>query len=43
LLTDGKPDLKKIKPFIYGMGALPEYFAFREFIGRDFLSGKNWE
>ena len=39
-LTDGKPDLKKIKPFIYGMGALPEYYTLGNSLGRGFFVGK---
>jgi len=39
-VTEGKPDLKKIKPFIYGMGALPEYYALGNSLGRGFFVGK---
>jgi flavin reductase (DIM6/NTAB) family NADH-FMN oxidoreductase RutF len=39
-LTDGKPDLKKIKPFIYGMGPMAEYFTVGESLGKGFSLGK---
>ncbi len=39
-LTDGKPDIKKIKPFIYGMGSPTEYFTLGNSLGRCFSVGK---
>jgi hypothetical protein len=40
-LTEGKPDLKKIKPFLYGMGAPSEYYTLGDSIGRGFSIGKD--
>jgi len=39
-LTDGRPDLRKIKPFIYGMGPMAEYFTIGESLGKGFSLGK---
>ena len=39
-LTDGRPDIKKIKPFIYSMGSPSEYFALGNSLGRGFSIGK---
>jgi flavin reductase (DIM6/NTAB) family NADH-FMN oxidoreductase RutF len=39
-LTDGQPDLKKIKPFIYGMGSPTEYYTLGNSLGRGFSIGK---
>ena len=39
-VTEGKPDLKKIKPFVYGMGSPNEYFALGNSLGRSFSVGK---
>jgi flavin reductase (DIM6/NTAB) family NADH-FMN oxidoreductase RutF len=39
-LTDGRPDMKKIQPFIYGMGSPSEYYALGDPIGRGFSIGK---
>ena len=39
-LTDGKPDLKKIKPFLYGMSSPSEYYQLGNSLGRGFSIGK---
>ncbi len=39
-LTDGKPDVKKIKPIIYTMEPIREYYAFGETIAKAFSIGK---
>jgi flavin reductase (DIM6/NTAB) family NADH-FMN oxidoreductase RutF len=39
-LTDGKPDIRKIKPFIYGMGPMAEYFSIGESLGKGYSLGK---
>ncbi len=39
-VTEGKPDLKKIKPFVYGMGSPNEYFTLGNSLGRSFSVGK---
>jgi len=39
-LTDGRPDLRKIKPVIYGMGPLAEYYALGDSLGRGYSIGK---
>ena len=39
-LTDGRPDLKKIKPFVYGMGSPTEYYTLGKSLGRCFSIGK---
>ena len=39
-LTEGRPDLRKIKPFVYGAAAPMDYYAFGESIGRAFGVGK---
>jgi flavin reductase (DIM6/NTAB) family NADH-FMN oxidoreductase RutF len=39
-LTDGRPDMKKIQPFIYGMGSPSEYYALGNSIGKGFSIGK---
>jgi flavin reductase (DIM6/NTAB) family NADH-FMN oxidoreductase RutF len=35
-LTDGKADLRKIRPVVFGMGLITEYFSFGESLGRAF-------
>lgn len=42
-LTDGRPDMRKIKPFVYGTGIPSEYYAFGESIGRAFAVGRALE
>ncbi len=39
-LTDGKPDMRKIDPVVYGAGVPMEYFAFGESLGKAFLIGR---
>ena len=39
-LADGKPDLKKIQPFVYCMGSPTEYYALGKSIGSSFSVGK---
>ena len=39
-LTDGQPDIKKIKPVIYGMGSPTEYYTLGNSLGRGFSIGK---
>ena len=39
-LTDGKPDMRKIDPIVYGAGVPMEYFAFGESLGKAFLIGR---
>jgi flavin reductase (DIM6/NTAB) family NADH-FMN oxidoreductase RutF len=39
-LTGGKPDIRKIKPFIYGMGPMAEYFSIGESLGKGYSLGK---
>jgi flavin reductase (DIM6/NTAB) family NADH-FMN oxidoreductase RutF len=39
-LTEGKPDFKKIKPFLYGMASPSEYYALGDSLGRGFSIGK---
>ena len=39
-LSDGKPDIKKIKPFIYGMGSPSNYYPLGNSIGKGFSIGK---
>jgi flavin reductase (DIM6/NTAB) family NADH-FMN oxidoreductase RutF len=39
-LTDGKPDLRKINPFLWGMGSPSEYFALGDSLGKGFSVGK---
>ena len=41
-LTDGKPDLRKINPFIYGMGHHPNTMPSGIRWAKDFPSGRNW-
>ena len=36
-VTDGKPDLKKIKPFVYGMGSPDGIFCVGQFPGPEFF------
>jgi flavin reductase (DIM6/NTAB) family NADH-FMN oxidoreductase RutF len=38
-MTEGKPDIRKIKPFVYGMGAPSEYFTLGESLGKSFSIG----
>lgn len=38
-LTGDKPDIRKIKPFIYGMGTPSEYFPLGESLGKGFTIG----
>jgi flavin reductase (DIM6/NTAB) family NADH-FMN oxidoreductase RutF len=39
-LTDGKPDVKKIKPFIFTHGPGSQYYGFGKVVGAVFQSGK---
>lgn len=39
-LIDGKPDIKKIKPFIYTYGSGAQYYGIGEIVGAVFSSGK---
>ncbi len=39
-LTDGKPDIRKIKPLIFTMTTPTEYFAFGKSLGKGFTIGK---
>ena len=39
-LTDGKPDIRKIKPFIFSMVSPTEYFTLGRSLGRGFSLGK---
>ena len=39
-LTGDRPDLRKIKPVIYGMGPLAEYYALGDSLGRGYSIGK---
>ena len=39
-LTDSRPDLRKINPFLYGMGSPSEYFALGNSLGKGFSIGK---
>ena len=39
-LTDGKPDVGKIKPFLWVSRPSNKYYAFGEIIGEAFVSGK---
>lgn len=39
-LTDGKPDVQKIKPFSFTPGPGPQYYGFGEVVGEAFQSGK---
>lgn len=40
-LTDGKPDIRKIKPFVFAATAPSEYFAFGKSLGRAFAVGQD--
>ncbi|MDD5190120.1 MAG: flavin reductase family protein [Dehalococcoidales bacterium] len=42
-LTDGKPDMKKIQPFVYSTGVNMEYISFGESLGKAFVIGKEME
>jgi len=42
-LTEGKPDMHKIKPIIYGAGVTTEYFGFGESLGKAFIIGREME
>jgi len=42
-LTDGKPDMRKIQPFIYSAALPGDYFAFGESIGKVFSIGREIE
>jgi flavin reductase (DIM6/NTAB) family NADH-FMN oxidoreductase RutF len=42
-LTDGKPDVLKIRPFIYTTSPAREYYAFGEVVGKAFEIGKGLE
>jgi flavin reductase (DIM6/NTAB) family NADH-FMN oxidoreductase RutF len=42
-LTDGKPDIRKINPFIFTIGIPTEYFTLGESIGKGFTTGKDLE
>ena len=39
-LTDGKPDINKIRPLIYTPGPGSQYYSFGEMVGAAFSSGK---
>ena len=39
-LTDGKPDLNKIQPFVYGMGSTTEYYTLGKSLGKCFSVGR---
>ena len=39
-LTEGKPDLDKIKPLAYARGTSPRYYALGEIIADAFSIGK---
>ncbi len=39
-LTEGKPDIKKIRPFIYAMGSPSEYYLLGNSLGKGFSIGK---
>jgi flavin reductase (DIM6/NTAB) family NADH-FMN oxidoreductase RutF len=40
-LTDGQPDIMKIKPFVYSRGPLARYNAVGEVLGKAFYIGKS--
>ena len=40
-MTGDRPDIKKIKPFVYGMGSPSEYYPLGESIGKGFSIGKD--
>jgi flavin reductase (DIM6/NTAB) family NADH-FMN oxidoreductase RutF len=42
-LTDGKPDIKKIKPFMYASATSSDYFAVGKSVGKGFSVGKELE
>ena len=42
-LTDGKPDVTKMKPFIFTATPTTQYWAFGEFIARAFSVGRQLE
>jgi flavin reductase (DIM6/NTAB) family NADH-FMN oxidoreductase RutF len=42
-LTEGKPDMRKIKPIIYSAGSTMEYIAFGESLGKAFIIGRDLE
>jgi flavin reductase (DIM6/NTAB) family NADH-FMN oxidoreductase RutF len=42
-LTDGKPDVEKIKPFIFTTFPSRDYYVFGEVIGKAFDAGKELE
>jgi flavin reductase (DIM6/NTAB) family NADH-FMN oxidoreductase RutF len=42
-LTDGKPDIRKIKPLIFTMTMPTEYFALGKSLGKGFTIGKELE
>jgi flavin reductase (DIM6/NTAB) family NADH-FMN oxidoreductase RutF len=42
-LTDGQPDIMKIKPIIYSRGAQPKYNAVGELLGTPFKTGKDFK
>ncbi len=42
-LNDGRPDMRKIKPFIYAATIPSEYFALGDSIGRAFGAGRELE
>ncbi|OGO31927.1 MAG: hypothetical protein A2Z29_05925 [Chloroflexi bacterium RBG_16_56_11] len=39
-LTDGKPDIMKIKPIVFSMGSVPRYNAVGEYLGQGYHIGK---
>ena len=39
-ITDGRPDIKKIKPFLWGMTSPSEYYTLGDSLGRGFSIGK---
>ncbi len=40
-LTDGVPDLEKIKPILYSRGTAPRYYAYGHTVGEAFSIGNN--
>ncbi len=39
-LNDGRPDMRRIRPFVYGAGAPADYYAFGEVVGRAYQAGR---
>jgi flavin reductase (DIM6/NTAB) family NADH-FMN oxidoreductase RutF len=42
-LTDGKPDMRKIKPMVYSAGSAMEYVGFGDSLGKAFIIGRELE